>query len=182
MVNPSSSPVSKIKRRYSTSRDQLNRGCDSGRECSSGSVWRKTRRRLDSLRYRGKQIQPQNLPTTSAAARYHTLRVFLQVKQWQCLGEGMLFEDWGWKISGNQAIPVTTDLQVAPESLLKMIRCNCAADCAPARCSCRKHGLDCSPACGRCRRTACTNISAVLGDSDDEGISSWNSRLEGKCC
>ena len=172
MVNPSSSPVSKIKRRYSTSRDQLNRGCDSGRECSSGSVWRKTRRRLDSLRYRGKQIQPQNLPTTSAAARYHTLRVFLQVKQWQCLGEGMLFEDWGWKISGNQAIPVTTDLQVAPESLLKMIRCNCATDCAPARCSCRKHGLDCSPACGRCRRTACTNISAVLGDSDDEGISS----------
>ena len=33
---------------------------------------------------------------------------------------------------------------------------------------CRKHGLDCSPACGQCRGTACTNISDVLGDSDDE--------------
>ena len=43
----------------------------------------------DSLRYRryyekvatrGPQIQPQNLPPTSAAARCHSLRVFLQVK------------------------------------------------------------------------------------------------------
>ena len=44
---------------------------------------------------RGQQIQPQHLPPTSAAARYHSLRDFLQVKQWQCLGEGMQFEDWG---------------------------------------------------------------------------------------
>ena len=92
---------------------------------------------------------------------------FLQVKQWQCLGEGMQFEDRGWKPSGNQVIPVTTDLPAAPESLLKMIRGNCATDCASARCSCRKHGLDCYPAFGQCRGTACTNISAVLGDSDD---------------
>ena len=120
---------------------------------------------LDSLRYRryyekvatrGQQIQPQ------------TPRVFLQVKQWQCLGDGMQFEDWGWKLSGNQVIPFATDLPAAPESLLKMIRCNCATDCTTVRCSCRKHGLECSPACGQCRGTACTNISAVLGDSDDE--------------
>ena len=99
---------------------------------------------LDSLRYRcyyekvatrGQQIQPQNLPPTSAAARYHSLRVFLQVKLWQCLGDGMQFEDWGWKLSGNQVIPFATDLPAAPESLLKMIRCNCATDCTTARCS-----------------------------------------------
>ena len=43
---------------------------------------------LDSLRYRGyyqkvatrgRQIQPQDLPPTSAAAKYHSWRVFLQV-------------------------------------------------------------------------------------------------------
>ena len=62
---------------------------------------------------------------------------------------------------------MTTDLPAAPKSLLKMI-CNCATDCASARCSCLKQGLDCSPACGQCRGTACTNIRAVLGDSDDE--------------
>ena len=69
----------------------------------------------------------------------------------------MQFEDLGWKLSGNQVIPVTTDLPAAPESLLKMIRCNCATDCASARRSCRKHVLDCSYV-----------VSAVLGDSDDE--------------
>ncbi|CAH3156864.1 unnamed protein product [Porites lobata] len=95
-------------------------------------------------------------------------RYYEKVKQWQCLGKGMQFEDRGWKLSGNQVIHVTTDLPAAPESLLKMVRCNCATDCASARCSFLKHGLDCSPACGQCRETACTNISAVLGDSDDE--------------
>ncbi|KAK3705553.1 hypothetical protein QZH41_000251 [Actinostola sp. cb2023] len=47
---------------------------------------------LDSLRYhryceklatKNTQIQPQNLPPTSAAARYHSLRVYLQVRQWK---------------------------------------------------------------------------------------------------
>lgn len=80
----------------------------------------------------------------------------------------MQFEVWGWKLSGNQVIPVTTDLPAAPESLLKMIRWNCATDSASARCSCRKHGLDCSPDYGQCRGVACTKISAVLGDSDNE--------------
>ena len=105
------------------------------------------RRYYENLATRGQQRQPQNLPPTSSAARYHSLRVFLQVEQWQCLSDGMQFEDWGWKLSGNQVIPVTTDLPAA-ESLLKMIRCNCAIDCASARCSCRKHGLDSSPTCG----------------------------------
>ncbi|CAH3149973.1 unnamed protein product [Porites evermanni] len=57
----------------------------------------------------GQQRQPQNLPPTFSAARYHSLRVFLQVKQWHCLSDRMQFEDWGWKLSGNQVIPVTTD-------------------------------------------------------------------------
>ena len=80
----------------------------------------------------------------------------------------MQFEELSWKLKSNQVIPVTADLPVAPESLLKMIRYNCATDCVSARCSRRKHGVDCSPACGQCRGTARSNISAVLVDSDDE--------------
>ena len=67
------------------------------------------RRYYENVATRGQQRQPQNLPLISSAARYHSLRVFLQVKQWQCLSDGMLFKDWGWKLSGNQVIPVTTD-------------------------------------------------------------------------
>jgi hypothetical protein len=32
-----------------------------------------------------------------------------------------------------------------------VIRCNCQTDCSTMRCSCKKHGLRCSIACGNCR-------------------------------
>ena len=48
----------------------------------------------------------------------------------------------------------------------QMIRCNCSSDCASARCTCGKHGLECSPACGQGRGTACTN-SPIQIDQDD---------------
>ena len=101
---------------------------------------------LDALRYKryfeklatkSSDIQPQNLPPTSAAARYHSLRVYLQVKQWQGEGAEMSLDDWGWKVSGNQVLPITTDLPPAPQSLLQLIRCNCSLDCSTLRCTCR---------------------------------------------
>ena len=119
---------------------------------------------LDSLRHRkyyekvctkGCQVEPQNLPPTSGAARFHSIRVFLQVKQWQA--ENLSIEDWGWKLRGNQVCPITTELPAALENLLKMIRCNCSTDCSNTRCTCCKHGLDCSLACGQCRGTGCSN-------------------------
>ena len=106
--------------------------------------------KLDGMRYQryceklatnSSQIQPQNLPPTSAAARHHSLRVYLQVKQWKGENEGMSLEDYGWKVTEGQVLPRMTDLPAAPESLLQMIRCNCLSDCASARCTCRKHGL-----------------------------------------
>ncbi|CAH3177831.1 unnamed protein product [Porites lobata] len=123
-------------------------------------------RYCEKLATNSSQIQPQNLPPTSAAARHHSLRVYLQVKRWKGENEGMSLEDYGWKVTEGQVLPRMTDLPAAPESLLQMIRCNCSSDCASARCTCRKHGLECSPACGQCRGTACTN-SPIQFDEDD---------------
>lgn len=132
---------------------------------------------LDNLRYRrycervcskGRKIEPQNLPPTSAAGKFHSFRVFLQVKQWQGYDEDMCLEDWGWKIVEDQVIPETTDLNAAPDNLLKMIRCNCASDCSSARCTCRKHGLDCSVACGQCKGTSCTNVTRYDNEDGEE--------------
>ena len=62
---------------------------------------------LDSLRHckyhekvctKGRQVEPQNLPPTSGAARFHSMRVFLQVKQWQGEDRNLSIEDWGWKL------------------------------------------------------------------------------------
>ena len=131
---------------------------------------------LDRLRYQryyeelatnGSQLQPQNLPPTSAAACYHSLRVYLRVKQWQGKGKGMSIEDWGWRLTGDQIIPVMTDLPAAPESLLRIVRCNCSSDCVSERCTCRKYGLECSPACGQCRSTVCANCSDQYDNGDE---------------
>lgn len=111
---------------------------------------------LDSMRYQsfcskvalGTQfVQVHALPPTSAAAKYHSLRVYLQVQQW--IGNTEVQpENWGWRNTDNKLLPITTDLPPAPARLLRVIRCNCKSDCDTKRCSCKKHGLDCSPACG----------------------------------
>ncbi len=66
-------------------------------------------------------------------------------------------------------VPVMTDLPPALDELLRVIRCNCTTDCSTARCSCRQHSLECSPACGQCRGIGCSNsIAADISDEDDD--------------
>ena len=110
---------------------------------------------LDSLRYQSFCLQVAKgtayvpvhaLPPTSAAAGY---QIYLQIQQWNG-NDGLQPEDWGWKISNNHLLPLTTHLPPAPAQLLRVIRCNCKTECDSKRCSCRKHGMDCSPACGEC--------------------------------
>ena len=89
-----------------------------------------------------------------------------QIQQWK--GEEIDPEEWGWKLQENQIIPITTDLPPATDSLLKVLRCNCKSRCNTLRCSCRKHGLECSAVCGHCKGSACSNSSVEACDSDDE--------------
>ena len=55
----------------------------------------------------------------------------------------------------------------APAELLKIIRCNCTTDCATARCTCKKHGMKCSMACGHCRGSSCSNANTFVEDEDE---------------
>jgi len=125
---------------------------------------------LDSLRYQwfcskvalGTQlVQVHALPPTAAAARYHSLRVYLQVQQWTGNTE-LQPENWGWRNTDNKLLPIATDLPPAPAKLLCVIRCNSKYDCDTKRCSCRKNGLDCSPACGECHGLHCSNSTTKL--------------------
>lgn len=110
------------------------------------------------------QVKPQNLPPTSAAATYHSLHVYFQVQQWKGVDETISTEEWGWKSCEGLLVPVVTHLPPAPKALLHVIRCNCSTDCSSLRCSCRKNNLECSPACGQCRGSACNqmNLKAVV--------------------
>ena len=59
---------------------------------------------LDCLRYKcfcekvatnNTFIHPQTLPPTSAAAKYHSLRVYLQIQEWKGCGREFQPLEWG---------------------------------------------------------------------------------------
>lgn len=134
---------------------------------------------LDSLRFRrfsekvarGKSVVLiQSLPPTSAAAKYHLLRVYLQVQVW--IGnDNIIPEDYGWVKKGTRLKPITTDLEPAPHELLITIRCRCQGSCDTNRCSCKKNNLKCSTACTECFGTNCFNQYSVPLEEEEEGTS-----------
>ena len=111
-------------------------------------------------------VHPRALPPTSGAAMYHRLRVYLQVQEWKGSAGGLRPTEWGWQQCDMGFVALQTDLAPAPENLLRVIRCNCMADCSPLRCTCKKHNIECSPACGDCRdlaaRTYCSCHVAMM--------------------
>ena len=84
-----------------------------------------------------RQPKLETLPPTTPAALQHAKRTYLQVQNWLgreldpltngyiLLTDGTLAPNYGIK-------------SVAPESLLKIISCQCKKDCASKSCSCTK--------------------------------------------
>ncbi len=65
--------------------------------------------------------------------------------------------NWGWNLKDNLFVPVMSRMNVAPDSLLKVIHCNFFNSCKTLRCSCRKNALPCTSACGPCQLEECDN-------------------------
>ena len=125
-------------------------------------------RYLEKVAKSTSRVEPKSLPPTSAAAKYHSHRVFLQICHWKNPECELLAEAWGWSLTENGYNPIMTDLSPAPEDLLKVVRCNCTTDCGNARCSCQKHGLKCTLACGQCRGSACSNAGIAMIEDEDQ--------------
>ena len=56
-------------------------------------------------------------------------------------------------MTGNELFPIKNDKEIAPERLLKVIRCNCKSLrnlCGSNACSCRKFGIKCISSCSGC--------------------------------
>ena len=114
------------------------------------------------------KVEPRSLPPTSSAAKYHSYRVFLQICQWKDKDCDFQPGLWGWNIEEGEFYPTPTDQPPAPLELLKIIHCNCTTDCNTTRCSCQKHGMKCSLACGHCRGSGCVNASPLIAQYEDE--------------
>jgi hypothetical protein len=101
-------------------------------------------------------LQPEKMPPTNRAAFFHGLRAHYQIVVWKMLNDTNVILDpkeWGWFVADNTMSPVMTDIEVAPNSILKVVWCNCKVSsnqCATNRCLCRKNGLPCMSTCGEC--------------------------------
>ena len=88
------------------------------------------------------EICAEKLPPTNRAAYCHGLRVFYQIRHRSSLKEHSNYLDWGWTKIGNGLVPITTDLNIAPLELKRVIRCHCNDINKNARgtnrCVCRK--------------------------------------------
>ncbi len=87
-------------------------------------------------------VTPERLPPTVSATNLHSQSTYLQVMVWMGIGDAMDPTNWGWGLQDNKLTPIMTKKIPAPESLLKVVRCNCTTGCVTLRCSCRKYGTD----------------------------------------
>ena len=76
-------------------------------------------------------------------------------------------ENWGWMFQGAKFEPKTMDSSQAPESLIKIIICQCKGDCHTKKFSCRKHELDCSTSCSECKGVYSKTCSTDTVDIND---------------
>ena len=121
------------------------------------------------------KIKPQSLAPTKNAAKYHFLRIHLQVIEWKTLmGVELNPLDWGYE-------PIMTDLNAAPDDILRFIRCNCSiskkSPCNTNVCSCKRHGLPCVSACGNCNGVECENSVQQEVSSDEDSVQSDEEQL-----
>ena len=54
-----------------------------------------------------KGVQPERLPPTEDAIKYHAVRVHLQTLQW--VGTQVEATQWGWRNENSVLVPITTD-------------------------------------------------------------------------
>ena len=131
---------------------------------SASSTLGELRHHIFSRKAAAGTIRPQALPPTTGAAIQHSLRAYLQFQDWLCLEEAQSLDpsEYGWSIGVNGFQPTTTLDPVAPEKLLRLTSCNCKKGCSNNRCSCKKNGVKCIPACGVCNGLECGNSSEEI--------------------
>ena len=112
-------------------------------------------------------VDPQSLPPTFAATKYHSLRVYYQVLVWKDFNHALKPEDWGWYAHDGRLMPSQTDKPVAPSEILDVICCSCTKDCSTKMCTYRKYGLHYMPMCGEFHGVSCTNSQLPDLSNDD---------------
>ena len=59
-----------------------------------------------------------------------------------------------------------TDFLLAPKKLIKVFRCDGKTGCHTARCTYKRHGLECSSVCGECKGQSCSSAKKQIPMDD----------------
>ena len=116
-------------------------------------------------------FKPERLPPTTGAAIQHSLRAYLQYRDWLMLeSQSMNPREYGW-IFTDSFEPVGSTEPIAPPTILEFISCNCQItvtgnSCENNRCSCRRYGMKCIPACDNFQGLDCSNSTAQQEDNE----------------
>ena len=111
------------------------RGCTSSLTLNDACVARLLQRVATSTQY----VYPEQLHHTSDAAALHSHKTYHKVQAWY--GRYIPAGEWGWEQSLTSLVPRIMNQIAAPQTLLKVIHCNCTGQCDRKSCTCRKHGL-----------------------------------------
>ena len=106
-------------------------------------------------------VKYETLPPTGSATKYHSFRTYCPIIQWM-RESNLRAVDWDWAVKSNKFIPVLTDLEAAPQSILEIIRCQCKTDFLSRRIGCRKNNFPCTYSCGSCRETNFRNFEILV--------------------
>ena len=76
-------------------------------------------------------LEPERMATTKRLAYFLGSRAHQQIISWKVLDNSdfeLNVEDWGWMLAEHKLMAIKTAMQVAPENLLKVVRCKCKPD------------------------------------------------------
>ncbi len=120
----------------------------------------------------------QSLPPTTEAFRENVAHAHLQVAIWKCALDldppDLNPTDFGWSkdihTGSLTATTVPAGTPLAPQKLLKLIKCTCKGEipCGTRRCSCRNAGIVCTMFCECHSDGQCWNSTMDDEDSEDD--------------
>lgn len=114
-------------------------------------------------------LRPNNLPPTAGVTAQHSLRAYLQPKNWLVL-KSMLRDpkQYGYKNAADLYESVLTTDFIAPANLLKFVSCNNTGNCSTKWWSCKNNYVKCIPACTLCHRNQCKNVETEAATTNKD--------------
>ena len=95
--------------------------------------------------------ESERLPPTTGSFKQAVLRAHCHARTWYLSDKCIRFLPnpiyCGWEISEGMYVPITSADQIAPKSVLHLVKCGCNSECLNNRCKCSKSKLVCIDLC-----------------------------------